>query len=221
MQTRPASPEQFSPTTPERRFNYKQIYEASNVLVNQPHEAGITNGDVVMIFAYRSVELVIAWTTTAISRRASRIMDEELALKIRVPELRMSDDGRLTGGEVNGKEFFTNNESKASAPSDDLVGPDSTSIPSFTSGTTSTPKYRIQRVFKFSYLDDSGNCAIRGRADDQVNVRGFRIELNEIDNNWRGHHVVRECKTLPRTDRDEESTLVSYIVPDHQEWLSG
>lgn len=69
------------------------------------------------------------------------------------------------------------------------------------------------------YLDDSGNCAITGRADDQVKVRGFRIELNEIDSNLRGYHLVRECKTLLRRDMNEEPTLVSYIVPEDQEWL--
>ena len=69
------------------------------------------------------------------------------------------------------------------------------------------------------FLDDSGNCAVTGRADDQVKIRGFRIELNEIDSNLRGHHLVRECKTLLRRDRNEEPTLVSYIVPEHQEWL--
>lgn len=69
------------------------------------------------------------------------------------------------------------------------------------------------------FLDDSGNCAITGRADDQVKVRGFRIELNEIDTNLRGHHLVRECKTLLRRDRNEEPVLVSYVVPEDQEWL--
>lgn len=68
-------------------------------------------------------------------------------------------------------------------------------------------------------MDDTGNCAITGRADDQVKVRGFRIELSEIDSNLRGHHLVRECKTLLRRDRNEEPTLVSYIVPERQEWL--
>lgn len=68
-------------------------------------------------------------------------------------------------------------------------------------------------------MDDSGNCAVTGRADDQVKIRGFRIELNEIDSNLRGHNLVRECKTLLRRDRNEEPTLVSYIVTEHQEWL--
>jgi L-2-aminoadipate reductase len=82
------------------------------------------------------------------------------------------------------------------------------------------PRDRIYRSGDLGYyLDDSGNCAITGRADDQVKVRGFRIELNEIDSNLRGHHLVRECKTLLRRDRNEEPTLVSYIVPEEQEWI--
>lgn len=46
--------------TPERRFTYKQIYEASNVLAHYLHDSGITNGDVVMIWAHRSVDLVVS-----------------------------------------------------------------------------------------------------------------------------------------------------------------
>ncbi|KAK2938344.1 AMP-binding enzyme, C-terminal domain superfamily [Fusarium oxysporum f. sp. vasinfectum] len=488
----PCVTETASSTTPERSFNYKQIYEASNVLANQLHEAGIAHGDVVMIFAYRSVELVIAFLGTlaagatitvldpaypparqqiylevsqpkalitigkardengTFAPRVQNYIDEELSLKIQIPELRMSDDGHLTGGQVDGKEVFIDAESKASAPPDVLVGPDSISILSFTSGTTSTPKgvlgrhYSLAKYFpwmaktfnwtsdtKFAclsgishdpiqrdifspifmggeliipareniaherlaewfrdhkpnavhltpamgqilcggakvefpslkwvlyvgdiltkkdcaalrklapnaeicaaygttetsrsvsyyhikshaedpnafdkfgdivpagkgienvqllvvnredptklcgigevektkekfldnwfvdnqkwveadnkvadqanepwrkyykgprdriyrtgdlgyFLDDSGDCAITGRADDQVKVRGFRIELNEIDTNLKGHRLVRECKTLLRRDRNEEPTLVSYIVPEHQEWI--
>lgn len=82
------------------------------------------------------------------------------------------------------------------------------------------PRDRLYRTGDLGhFLDDSGNTAITGRADDQVKVRGFRIELNEIDSNLRGHQLVRECKTLLRRDRNEEPTLVSYIVPEDQEWL--
>jgi L-2-aminoadipate reductase len=49
-----------SSKTPKRVFTYKQIYEASNVLAHYLHDAGVTNGDVVMIWAHRSVDLVIS-----------------------------------------------------------------------------------------------------------------------------------------------------------------
>ncbi|KAH6973871.1 male sterility protein-domain-containing protein [Ilyonectria sp. MPI-CAGE-AT-0026] len=81
------------------------------------------------------------------------------------------------------------------------------------------PRDRIYRTGDLGYfLDDSGNCAITGRADSQIKIRGFRIELSEVDSNLRGYHLVRECKTLLRRDRNEEPTLVSCIVPDLQQW---
>lgn len=46
--------------TPERRFTYRQIFEASNILAHHLHDAGVSNGDVVMIWAHRSVDLVVA-----------------------------------------------------------------------------------------------------------------------------------------------------------------
>jgi L-aminoadipate-semialdehyde dehydrogenase len=49
-----------SSEAPERRFTYKQIHEASNVLAHYLHNSGVTNGDVVMIWAHRSVDLVVS-----------------------------------------------------------------------------------------------------------------------------------------------------------------
>ncbi|EGW34810.1 alpha-aminoadipate reductase [Spathaspora passalidarum NRRL Y-27907] len=62
------------------------------------------------------------------------------------------------------------------------------------------------------YLPD-GNVECCGRADDQVKIRGFRIELGEIDTHLSQHPLVRENVTLVRRDKNEEPTLISYIVP--------
>lgn len=61
-------------------------------------------------------------------------------------------------------------------------------------------------------------CA--GRVDDQVKIRGFRIELGEIDTYLSQHPLVRENITLVRRDKDEEPTLVSYIVPQQSQELT-
>jgi L-aminoadipate-semialdehyde dehydrogenase len=50
-----------SSTSPTRTFDYKQIFEAANTISHHLRDAGITNGDVVMIFANRTVELVCAF----------------------------------------------------------------------------------------------------------------------------------------------------------------
>jgi L-2-aminoadipate reductase len=60
---------------PERRFTYKQIYEAANTLAHYLHDAGITNDDVVMIFAHRSVDLVVAILGTLSSAATFTVLD--------------------------------------------------------------------------------------------------------------------------------------------------
>lgn len=55
-----------SAEAPERRFSYKQIYEASNTLAHYLHDAGVTNGDVVMIWAHRNVDLIVAMMGTLV-----------------------------------------------------------------------------------------------------------------------------------------------------------
>lgn len=75
------------------------------------------------------------------------------------------------------------------------------------------PRDRLYRTGDLGrYLPD-GNVECCGRADDQVKIRGFRIELGEIDIHLSQHSLVRENVTLVKRDKDEEPTLVSYIVP--------
>ncbi|KAF9698137.1 hypothetical protein EKO04_003866 [Ascochyta lentis] len=47
-------------TTPERAFTYKHIFHAVSVLSHHFVQSGIQRGDVVMIFAHRGVDLVVA-----------------------------------------------------------------------------------------------------------------------------------------------------------------
>lgn len=51
-------------TSPLRQFNYQQIDHASNVLAHHFVDSGIDRGDVVMIYAFRNVDLVIAIMAT-------------------------------------------------------------------------------------------------------------------------------------------------------------
>lgn len=75
------------------------------------------------------------------------------------------------------------------------------------------PRDRLYRTGDLGrYLPD-GNVECCGRADDQVKIRGFRIELGEIDTHLSQHPLVRENVTLVRRDKNEEPTLISYIVP--------
>jgi len=50
----------FSPGTPNRVFSYQQIHESSNILAHYLISQNITRGDVVMVYAHRGVDLVVA-----------------------------------------------------------------------------------------------------------------------------------------------------------------
>lgn len=49
-----------SEDSPERRFTYQQINESSNILAHHLVQSGLERGDVVMIYSYRGVDLVVA-----------------------------------------------------------------------------------------------------------------------------------------------------------------
>jgi amino acid adenylation domain-containing protein len=72
-----------------------------------------------------------------------------------------------------------------------------------------------QRLYKTGdlacYLPD-GSIEFLGRMDDQVKVRGFRIELAGVEAVLREHEGVREAVVLAREDRLGEKSLVAYVV---------
>lgn len=63
------------------------------------------------------------------------------------------------------------------------------------------------------YMHD-GNVECLGRADDQVQIRGFRVELNEITANINTFPGIEDCITIVRKDMTPggDNTVVSYIV---------
>lgn len=75
------------------------------------------------------------------------------------------------------------------------------------------PRDRLYRTGDLGRYTPAGDVECCGRADDQVKIRGFRIELGEIDTHLSQHPLVRENVTLVRRDKNEEPTLISYIVP--------
>ncbi len=62
------------------------------------------------------------------------------------------------------------------------------------------------------YLPD-GNIEFLGRIDFQVKLRGFRIELEEIESVLNQHAQVQQAVVLVRGNRQEDKKLVAFVVP--------
>ena len=62
---------------PTTTYTYRQIDEASNNIANYLRDAGIQNGDAVMIFAHRSVELVCAYMGTLAAGGIVTVLDPQ------------------------------------------------------------------------------------------------------------------------------------------------
>ncbi|MEO7455044.1 MAG: amino acid adenylation domain-containing protein [Gemmatimonadaceae bacterium] len=57
-----------------------------------------------------------------------------------------------------------------------------------------------------------GTIEFLGRIDDQVKVRGYRVELGEIEQLLRAHAGVANCIVVLRTPEAGDATLAAYVV---------
>ncbi|MEW4370677.1 amino acid adenylation domain-containing protein [Paenibacillus kandeliae] len=65
------------------------------------------------------------------------------------------------------------------------------------------------------YIRENGNLALKGRQDRQVKVRGYRIELNEVESMLSAHPAVDTAIVVVRQDQDQQAELEGYVLLQH------
>jgi natural product biosynthesis luciferase-like monooxygenase protein/amino acid adenylation domain-containing protein len=73
------------------------------------------------------------------------------------------------------------------------------------------PGERLHRTGDRARLREDGTIAFAGRSDNQVKVRGFRVEVEEVEAALRRHAAVKDAVVAAHRDRSGETRLVAYL----------
>ncbi|MBP2479713.1 amino acid adenylation domain-containing protein [Crossiella equi] len=85
----------------------------------------------------------------------------------------------------------------------------------FTACPFGPPGARMYRTGDLARWRPTGELECLGRADDQLNLRGFRIEPREVESALAEHPAVARAAVTARADGSGGQALVAYVQPAH------
>src|SRR5688572_5497881 len=77
---------------------------------------------------------------------------------------------------------------------------------------TGDPDDLVHKTGDYGRILKGGDLEHLGRRDQQVQIRGVRVELGEIENLLRAHEAVGDVAVVDREDRDGNKLLVAYVT---------
>lgn len=77
------------------------------------------------------------------------------------------------------------------------------------------PGSRLYRTGDVARYCADGNIELLGRKDNQIKVRGFRVELDDVEVAILRHPVVKKCAVRVYQDQDGRNRLAAYLIVDN------
>ena len=77
---------------------------------------------------------------------------------------------------------------------------------------SSRPGAHLYRTGDFARMRGDGNLEFLGRIDHQVKLRGYRIEIPEVQLSLSAHPCVKNCVVVLREDRPGNKQLTAYVT---------
>ncbi|HEY5075279.1 MAG TPA: amino acid adenylation domain-containing protein, partial [Pyrinomonadaceae bacterium] len=81
--------------------------------------------------------------------------------------------------------------------------------------------HRIYRTGDMGRRLPDGSIKFEGRKDFQIKIRGFRVELGEIESALAQHAHVRESVVVAKENGTGDKRLIAYVVPREQASING
>jgi amino acid adenylation domain-containing protein len=71
----------------------------------------------------------------------------------------------------------------------------------------------IYRMGDFGRISAEGYLEYLGRRDAQIKIRGYRVDISEVEAALHRQHTIKEAAVVARADANGEKKLVAYVVP--------
>ncbi|MFD2726452.1 non-ribosomal peptide synthetase [Hyunsoonleella rubra] len=76
------------------------------------------------------------------------------------------------------------------------------------------PEEKLYKTGDLGKYRNDGTIDFLGRADQQIKIRGFRVELDDIENTINNSGLVKQAEVIVKQETGKPKRLVAFIVPE-------